>query len=373
MKAIINAKVVLKDRLIEDGAILMDQGRIVVAGSKENVVIPEGCELIDAKGQYAGPGFVDIHCHAGGEYWAWQDPVKMAQFQLEGGTTSLNCTIFHDIGEEGAIDAMKKIRAAMEANTPGNIMGIHFEGPFLNPKYGANAKTIRPIVVKEYKRYLAEAADILTLWTVAPEIPLAHEFINDVHAAGIPIALGHSEASYEDVSWAAEHGASICTHLCNATGGSIMPTRYGGTREVWFDEAIMLQDGMYCEVINDSKGVHVRPMMIKLIIKTIGIDHVVGVTDACTGAVDDDDINMVNGELFGSKLRMYQVARNFKNNVGFGPVDVFRVCSNNPSKAIKLDQEVGTIEPGKRANIVICDEDYTIDKVILDGEIAINK
>ena len=259
MKAIIHANVVLEDRILSDGVIQIENGRIAEIGKTDAIKLLDACEIIDAENRFVGPGFVDIHCHAGGDAWAYEDPMRMARFHLAGGTTSLNCTIYHDIGEEGAIRAMKKIRKAMEENSPGNIMGIHFEGPFLNPGYGAMAKTIRPVDKREYRRYLAEAGDILRMWTVAPELENAREFITDVHAAGIPIAMGHSAASPEDVFWAVDHGATICTHIMDATCCWISPSRWGGTRECGFDEAVMLCDKIYCEIINDREGIHVRP------------------------------------------------------------------------------------------------------------------
>lgn len=371
MRAIINGNIVLENEILEDGVVLIKDGIIEEIGSRDEVNIPENYEKIDAKGLYVGPGFVDIHCHAGGDHWAHDDPEKMASFHLAGGTTSINCTIFHDIGEEGAIEAMRKIRKAMEENRPGNIMGVHFEGPFLNPKYGANKHTIRPVDKREYKRHLAEAKDIMRMWTVAPEIEGAREFIKDVHAAGIPLSIGHSEASHEDVFWAVDNGVTICTHLMNATGYAISPSRWGGTKEVGFDEAVMLCDDVYCEVINDQQGVHVRPEMVRLIIKTIGLDFVVGVTDACTGSVDETDINLINGSLYGSKLRMFQVARNFKNNAHLDMTDVFKVCSRNPARAIQREHLVGTIEKGKSADFIIVDDDYNIDRVILRGNVEV--
>lgn len=373
MKAIINANIVLEDRILENGVVLIKDGIIKQVDKADRIELPEDCEKIDGQGLFVGPGFVDIHCHAGGDVWAHEDPEKMAAFHLEYGTTSINCTIFHDIGEDGAVDAMRKIRKAMEENRPGNIMGVHFEGPFMNPKYGAHAKTIRPVDKREYQRYLAEAGDIITMWTVAPEIDGAREFITDVHAADIPIAMGHTEASPEDVFWAVDNGATICTHLMNATGSSISPTRWAGTRECGFDEAVMLCDNVYCEVINDREGVHVRPEMVRLIIKTIGIDYVVAVSDACVGPVDETDINIVNGELYGSKLRMFQAARNFKHNAHLNMVDVFKVCSRNPARAVRMDHLVGTIEPGKKANLVFVDDEYDVYKVILEGNLITDR
>lgn len=371
MKAIVNASVVLEDSILHHGAIVIEQGRILAVGPMDTLPLPD-CPRIDAEGLFVGPGFVDIHCHAGGAHWAHDDPSAMAQFHLEGGTTSLNCTIYHDIGEEGASRAFKKIRAAMAQGNPGNIMGVHFEGPFFNPKYGARAKTIRPVDRREYLRHLAEAGDILRMWTVAPEIEDARAFILDVRAAGIPVALGHSEASYEDVRWAVEHGASICTHIMDATGSSISPTRWAGTRECSFDDAILLCDNVYVEIINDSGGIHVRPELVRLILKTVGVDYVVAVTDSCTGSLDESDVNMENGELCGSKMRMCQAARNFKHNAQLCMTDVFKVCARNPARAM-LQDDIGVIEPGRQANFVIVDEEYNIRKVLLHGDVRVDK
>ena len=129
----------------------------------------------------------------------------------------------------------------------------------------------------------------------------------------------------------------------------------------------MLCDSLLCEMINDEKGVHMRPDMTRLVLKTIGISRAVGVTDACAGRDDGEQVNIVDGEIFGSKLKMNQVAKNFRNNTGLGVSDIFRVCSSNPARAIKLTQ-VGSISPGKDADFVFLDENLELLKVILKGK-----
>lgn len=366
MRAIINAQVVLPDRVLERGQIVMEQGRILAVG--QDLPLPEECAVYDAHGLLAGPGFVDQHCHAGGDCWAYDDPVQMARHHLMGGTTTLLCTIYHNIGIQGALDAMAKVRAAMERGAPGNIAGLFFEGPFMNPKHGCFLDMIRPVDEAEYTQYLRQYRDIIKLWMVAPELPGAQKFMDAVRQAGIPLAIGHSEASVACVADAASRGAAVCTHICDATGTSIEPTRWGGTQEVSFDVACMLQPGMFCEIINDSQGIHVRHDMIRFIIQAVGVDRVIGVTDACTGALDDSDVNIVGGDLYGSKLRMNQAARNFRRKVGLSAPEVFRVCALNSARALHMEKEVGSLEPGKLANAVLLDPDYNVRQVFLKGE-----
>lgn len=368
-KAIVNGRVIKQDGILENGVILIENEHILAVGKAEEIDL-SGAAQIDADGAIVGPGFVDIHCHAGGKVWTHEDPVSVAKHHLLGGTTSLCCTLYHNIGIEGALSGGEKIKAAMEEETPGNIAGIHFEGPYLNPKYGADAKKARVPDPAEYEEYIRRFAPIIRQWTFSPEVEGTDEFLKAALSAGIPMAIGHSEASPERVLEVAEKGVTICTHLTNATGASVCPTKYEGTKEVTFDEAAMMA-GLMCEVINDSKGAHVRPMMIKFIRSAIGIDRMIGVTDACAAEDDDSDINIVNGEIFGSKLKMIHVARNFKRNTDFSIVDIFKICSTNPAKAVRL-YEVGEIAPGKRADFVFVNDDMKLLRVILRGKVVLN-
>ncbi len=382
LKAIVNAKVVLEDGILENGVILMDGDRIREIGPAGKVSIPEGCETIDAGGDYAGPGLVDIHCHGGGECWCYENPVAVAEHHLKGGSTSMCLTLYHAQDFDTTVKTLKWIRKAMEEKTPGNIEGVHFEGPYLNSKYGASAKTARKPDPQEYNTYLDMAGDIIRHWAFSPEVENIEPFVDTVLERGIPMSFAHTEASPELVFKYAEKGVTLCTHLTNATGCSITPTRYGGTREVCFDEAVMLCDSVMTEIIPDALGVHVRPLMCKLILKTVGIDRIMVVTDCCTtikGAENSSgdermkgavDLNIVNGELYGSKLLMIQAARNFKNHTGISVEDTFKVAAKNPAKAIKILDEVGTLAPGKKANVVIVDEAFELKKVILNGAVA---
>ena len=365
MVTIQNGRVVLKDKVLEKAAVTMENG-VIVHVSKDAQPALENKTLIDVQNAFIVPGFVDIHCHAGGEYWAHENPEQAALHHLNSGTTSIVLTLYHDIGHEGLIQGAKRIKEAMDQERPGNIAGLHLEGPYLSKEYGASAKTARIPDPDEYNAYIREFGTLIRQWTFTPEVQGTDAFIEAAAAAGIVLAIGHSAASPERVYEVVDKGVTHCTHLCNATGCSVAPSRYAGTQEVSFDQAVMLNDKVTCEVINDSMGVHVRPLMTKLIAKTIGIDRLVGITDACVGSSGGDDVNIVDGEIYGSTLNMLRVAKNFMKNTGLSIVEVFRVCALNPAKVAGLTDR-GEIAVGKRADVLLLDDNLEIREIYLKG------
>ena len=138
MTAIIHADLVMRDHFIEDGVLFFEDGIITGYGEMRNTSIPEGCEVIDAKGLYVGPGLVDIHTHTGGDYRLWQHPIPAAEFHLDHGTTTLLPASYPRMTREEYIQMAANIRAAMAAPGGENIAGIYFEGPYINPAYGSN-------------------------------------------------------------------------------------------------------------------------------------------------------------------------------------------------------------------------------------------
>ena len=190
---------------------------------------------------------------------------------------------------------------------------------------------------------------------------LSPELLKVLCEKGIVPAVGHSVASYEEVKAAVDGGVKNVTHLFDATGASISPTRWDGTIEVDFNAACLLCDGITYEIICDKNGVHVRPEMLRLAAKTVGIDNLIGITDACTGSADETDVNIVDGELTGSKLTMNKVFKNFIN-AGFLLSDAVKFTSTNAARLMGLTDR-GTLEVGKAADIVVMDKNCDIIKV----------
>ena len=135
-----NAKVVLESGIIWDGIIVIDGDRISSVGKRGEVEIPEGAEVIDARGAYVGPGFVDIHVHGGGGFQTSTHPIEAANYFLRHGETTILATPSGTATKtrEEIKEFILNIREAMK--TQKNIKGIYMEGPYYNPRYGANSK-----------------------------------------------------------------------------------------------------------------------------------------------------------------------------------------------------------------------------------------
>lgn len=398
MNALVNARIVTENGIIGDGVLLHDGGKIKDIGRRGEIAIPEGTSVLDCKGLFAGPGLVDIHCHGGGTTWFYEDPAAAARHHLLGGTTSLCCTLYHSQDFDTTMRAIEMIRGACESGLPGNIVGIHFEGPYLSPKYGASSKTARKPDPAEYRAYLKSADGLIRQWSFAPEVEGVEPFVDEVLGRGIPMSFAHSEAGPALIFKYAAKGVSICTHIMDATGCSISPTRWPGTREVGFDEAVMLCRNVMTEVIPDELGIHVRALMCKFLLQAVGIDRIAVITDCTafdaakeaktvgageTGAtgqpdacdrkdpIESADINIVNGEVYGSRLLMCRAVRNFMAHTGIGIADAFRVGASNPARAIHLQDQSGSLAVGKRANVILVDDEFNLKTVMLDGQVAV--
>lgn len=374
MKALVNAKVVMENEIIENGVILFDKGRIVEAGSATDVRIPDGCERVDAQGCYAGPGFVDNHCHGGGSVSLYEaDLAEAAAHHLAHGTTSLAASVPYNISAEATLAGIDSIVKAMREENPGNISGIFMEGPFNNPKFGANSSMGRPINQAEYEEIYRRGGKAIRHWMYAPELEHGDEFARFVVSKGIPLAIGHTCASPAVVAKAVGIGATICTHLFDAMGchlGNDSVSETGIIQDTAADAALVTDD-LYLEIICDSNAIHVKPANLKLAYKCGGPDRVVLITDATVRVGQKGDVNInENGELSGSLLTMDGAFKNMHHYTNAPITHLFKMASSTPAKAIRIFDEVGSIEKGKLANIVLLDEKLDLKKVFLKGELV---
>ena len=380
MKAIINAELVMRDHLIPEAVLFIEDGKIAGFGEMRTTPIPEGCEIIDAEGLYVGPGLVDIHTHTGGEHQFWQNPIPAAQFHLDHGTTTVLPASYARLTKEQYIQMAANIREAMAAPGGENIGGMYLEGPYINPAYGsnraANPWNEKPIVPEDYEPMIEACADLARVWGLGPEQDNVENFVIAAKKANpsLRFAVTHSEATPQQIEKLMPYGLCIGTHHTNATGTIV---NYPECRGVCVDEAVNYNRDIYAELICDSRGIHVDPYMLRLVRKIKGDDRIILISDRTYGDAPKpegyenvDDINFDKwGDIAGSKLTLEVACRNWMKHTGASLVDCFKVASYNSARAVGFTDR-GEIREGLRADLVFTDHKMNIKKVILGGEVV---
>jgi len=377
MIAIKNATLVMKDHLIPDAVILLEDGLIADFGEMRSTPIPDGSQVVDAEGLYVGPGLIDIHLHNGGEAVFVEDPVTASQYHLRNGSTTVLPAIYFKFDKDAYLKHIATIRDAMSDPRCANIAGLYMEGMYMNPKFGANRDKNPwkgPIQRDDYLPIIEAAGDLVRVWVTAPEREHIEQFVIDCKRfnPNVRFAVGHSEASPQQIEALMPYGLCIGTHHTNATGDRPM---YPECRGVCVDEAVNYNRDIYAEMICDSRGIHVDPYMQRLIRKIKGEDKLILISDCSwddgpqpPGYEGVTDIAFdVTGEISGFQGTVSVACRNMMVHTGASIVDVFRYASYNPAKAVGFTDR-GELRKGLRADLVICDHWMNIKSVILKGE-----
>ncbi|MDB6168494.1 MAG: hypothetical protein JWM88_1358 [Verrucomicrobia bacterium] len=371
-------RVVLPESVLENATLVIERGviRDVIPGRTETR--SDDGATFDATGSVIGPGFIDPHCHGDGVTRFFDDPDRVAANLLRQGTTGVLATLgYPDMVRDDIGGQLQRFAASLQPQARDVLAGVHLEGPYVNRKYGAQTSrgVIKDFDPVEYGALIARYGKLIKWWTCAPELPGAGEFIAAVAAHGHVVAAGHTEATPEQIERAIRLGLRVITHWTNATGNPAAAA-YLGTRRPGIDEAALVFDELSAEIIPDSGGRHVHPLMAKLLYKAKGPDRVLVITDAGYGRADDPtdpklaelDVSIDrDGNLAGSRLTMAGAARNFRQFSGCTWPELFRMASLNAARLLGISREVGSIEPGKLANLVVCDEGLRVRQTFLRG------
>lgn len=379
-----NAHLYLPEGSIQNASLYIRNGLIEkISSSEADDIIAD--EIIDLQGAYVVPGFIDVHVHGGGGYDAMsgklQDIEGMSQFHASKGTTSfLPTTLTHN--RSTTEKAIKSIVEAMEKGTKGaDVIGIHLEGPFLNPvRCGAqNPEYIRPGTKEEMQGYVELSKGNIRLMTIAPEQENAMEIIDYAVKQGVTISIGHSDATYEIVQQAVQLGASHVTHLFNG----MRPLHH---REPGVAGSALMIDDLAVELICD--GIHMNRELVSYVFRVKPSDQIVLITDCmeaagCAGGeyqlgslpvlLKEGQVRLINedgtpGSLAGSSLTMDKALRNTMDYTGLSLEQILPTLTINPARQIGVEHRKGSIEIGKDADLVLLDDCFQVQATYVKGQ-----
>ncbi|MFE7973700.1 N-acetylglucosamine-6-phosphate deacetylase [Streptomyces shenzhenensis] len=362
------ARVVLPTGIVTDG-------RVIVEGTRIAADSPADAEVIDVRGHWLVPGFVDVHNHGGGgaSFSGTADEILTAirTHRLHGTTTLVASTVTDDMDF-----LVKQAGLLSELAEQGDLAGIHFEGPFISPcRKGAHSEELlRDPDPEEVRRLIDAGRGRTRMVTLAAELPGGIDSVRLLAEHGVIAAVGHTDATYEQTVQAIDAGATVATHLFNA-----MPPL--GHRSPGPVAALLADERVTVELIND--GTHLHPAALELAFRHAGAGRVAFITDAMDAAgigdgrymlgpleveVSDGVARLVQGgSIAGSTLTL---DRAFKRAVTVDrlPVpDVVAALSANPARLLGLADRVGSLEPGKDADLVLLDEDFEVKGVMRQG------
>jgi N-acetylglucosamine-6-phosphate deacetylase len=389
--ALVQGTTLIHRTLVSDAVVLVRGGRIEAAGPAKKVRIPLGARRVDAKKKFIVPGFIDIHIHGSGGCRAEDDAPGMARHVIRNGTTWFLPTFISNDFDK-MLEAIDHVRECVRTvNGGATIGGIHLEGPFLNPKYGAqrpetniepNPKLVRQLVTR--------CGDSLRLVTIAPERRGAVGAIKAFRKAGATVSIGHSDAT--DAEYLAGRAAGIthATHLFNAMPARTWQsaaTKYMGVKTVGIEELILADDGVSADILCDATAAHVHPSLLKLAFKCKGVGNLSLITDAMASAglpcgefkmadgqsvfttPKEDVARLANGGLCGSVMSMCGALRNWIKHTGVSLEQALTMVSEAPARAVGIFDRKGSIEPGKDADLVLLDRRLNVQSVMIGGRV----
>ncbi len=380
VKAIVNGVIVTEHEELRGKALLFDEKIIGIADEGQVVA----AEKIDARGQYVCPGLVDVHIHG---YWgedvsdgSEEGVRKMAKGLLENGVTSFLPTTMTVAWDEilASLDVVRRLKP--ESGSAGfdgsEILGVHAEGPFINPKR-KGAQAAECILPPDADKVLPHK-DLLKIITIAPEMPGGIEFIREVTSkSGIVVSIGHTDASFEMAMEAIAAGASHVTHLFNAMTG--LNHRDPGV------VGAALSTDVACELIADTFHIHKG---IFSFLHQAKKDKLVLISD-CTraGGLEDGEYTLggqpifvkgiecrlADGTIAGSVLKLNKAVQNLRDHAGISMAEAVNAASLNAAASIGEDATKGSLAAGKDADIAIMDKDCTVEKTFVRGVLKYNK
>jgi N-acetylglucosamine-6-phosphate deacetylase len=392
---IVNATLILRDRLVPGGAIHVADGVITAVGWQEDLASWSG-PTIDATGAFVAPGYVDLHVHGGdnadfmdGTHDAFEAVIRA---HTRHGTTSIvpTSTVARHEQTVAFLENARTLqrRGAEPRRGLARTVGAHLYGPYFNEaKVGCHPKdSARPPTPVEYEQYLS-FADVLLTATCAPELPGAADFYRAAAAKGVRLNAGHSDATWGEMAAAHALGVRHVDHFyCAMSSVSSVRERCGTPMQASMLEFVLDTEDMTTEVIADGR--HLSPELLRFVVKWKGPDKTALVTD-CSRALDqppgaytfgpldggetfysDGAVGLLpDSENLASSVRgMDFMVRHMHLHVGVDLFTAICMATLTPATIVGMEREIGSLDVGKRADVLFLDARLDVLRVFVAGE-----
>lgn len=382
---------VLPDRLVDDGVVVCREGTISYVGRAKGKV-PKGVAVVDLKGGYLCPGFVDLHIHGGGGADFMDGTVDAARTVCRSharhGTTTLCPTT--STGSESQLQAMigasRELRDSWTIRDGARIAGVHLYGPyFAEEKVGChNPSECRSPSAQEYRSYFD--GSIIRVATCAAELDGAAAFYRYARKQGCLVTCGHSNASWSEMDAAYKHGMRHVDHFwCAMSSVASIRSRFGFPMQGSMMEFVLAHPEMSTEVIADGK--HLSPELLRFAWQMKTAERLCLVTD-CNRALDmppgryrfgplsdgswfesDGEVGWASPQSLASSVKGLDHMIRIMHRVAKVPLpDAVRMATLTPAERIAMDARIGSLEPGKTADLVCLDRRLQVTNVYLGGE-----
>lgn len=373
-----NVRIITPYDILDGFGVAVENEKIIDILNEEEIMLHKFENVIDGQGNYLSPGFVDIHNHGNVGFDVMDSTEKsldkMGEYHISNGVTSYLGTVITSSYED-ITKAINNISNYYNKGDRANIIGIHLEGPFFNViRKGAQPEEhIKIPNMEDITRIMEISEDRLKMVSLAPELEGAMDIIRFLSENNVPVAMAHSNASYEETKKGIENGITIATHLYNGM-------REFNHREPGIIGASLTDDRVFCELIYDRY--HVHDIAVKIALKMKGYDRIILVSDAMMAAgledgeyllggqkvfVESGKTRLESGGIAGSTLNLKNAVYNLIRYLDVPLKEAVKMASLNPARAIHMDREIGSIEIGKRADLIIFDKDINIKNVFIGG------
>jgi len=385
LKTVLKGNVILEDKILSGGAVVIEGEKISGVFPQEHKFPDKEINYFDYVDKFISPGLIDLHLHG-----------ALGKDVMDADVESLNQIAFHqaECGVTGflagttsssldsILKAVEAVKKAAELPQPSEILGVYIEGPFLNQerKGAQDPDFIRGISQEDIDVLIEATRGLSTVICIAPEVNNNMSFIKTLREKGIIVAIGHSDATYQQALDSFKQGITHATHLFNAMSGY-------HHREPGVAGAVFDSPEVTAEVIAD--GINLHPSAVRLAVARKGEDKICLITDSLKAAGLGDGIYQMgnlefevkgaearlkeSGVLVGSVMTLNKAVKNvigwtrIKKNQGVN------MASLNPARVLGLDDEIGSIQKGKYANLAIFDTEFNVVETIRRGQFVLKK